>query len=124
MRKRILCVDDDPDITALLNIILVEEGYNVFSANSPSNIFDLIQQHKPDLILLDVHMGPYNGMQICKAMRSYTRTEKTPVLIITSDNEIEGAIKDFGATDIILKPFDTKLLIEKISSYLSHKKSI
>ena len=123
MHKRILCVDDDPDITALLNIILVDEGYHVNSASSPSNIFDLIQEHKPDLILLDVYMGPYNGMQICKAMRSYTRTERTPVLIITSDNEIEGAVKDFGATDIILKPFNTELLIEKIRSYLPPKDS-
>lgn len=119
MSKRILCIDDDPDIIDLLNIILVDEGYHVNSASSPSNIFDLIQEHKPDLILLDVYMGPYNGMQICKAMRSYTRTEHTPVLIITSDEDVKDVVKDFGATDLILKPFDTNLLIEKIGFYMT-----
>lgn len=121
MASRILCVDDDHDITEFLTIVLSGEGYEVFSANSPSNIFDLIQLYKPHLILLDVYMGPYNGMEICKAMRSYIRTEETPVLIISSDESIEAAIEDFGATDIILKPFNTKILIEKVNSYLSPK---
>lgn len=123
MASRILCVDDDQDITEFLNIVLREQGYDVISINSPSNIFDLIQEYKPDLILLDVYMGPHNGMEICKAMKSYTRTEDTPVLIITSDEDVKDAVKDFGATDIILKPFKTELLIGKIRSYLPPKVS-
>ncbi len=119
MTNRILCVDDDHDITDFLKIVLTGEGYDVICANSPSNIFDLIQEHQPDLIILDVYMGTYNGMDICKAMRSYIRTETMPVLIITSDDALEGSIDDFGATDIIIKPFATQLLIEKVNSYLS-----
>ena len=123
MTNRILCVDDDHDITEFLNIILSGEGYEVFSTNSPANIFDLIQKYKPHLILLDVYMGPYNGMEICKAMRSYIRTEDTPVLIISSDESIESAVEDYGATDIILKPFNTRELIDKVNSYLSPEAS-
>ncbi|WP_411274573.1 response regulator [Daejeonella sp.] len=121
MSKRILTIDDDPDIIEFLDIILRHEGYDVISSSSPSNIFNTIQLQRPDLILLDINLGSYNGLEICKAMRSYIRTGETPVLIISADNAIENAVKDFGATDIIQKPFDTNLLIEKISYYLSSK---
>lgn len=119
MAKRILCIDDDVDILVSLKLILKGEGFKVFTADSPSNIFDLIQKHKPDLVLLDVYLGQYNGLEICKAMRSYLRTEKTPVLIITSDTEIENAVSDYGATDLLLKPFKTDQLVGKINSYLN-----
>lgn len=119
MPKQILCIDDDPDILELLKLLLVDEGYDVFCTTSPSKIFELIQEFKPDLILLDINLGQYNGLQICKAMRSYSRTGEIAILIISSDEAIENAVEEFGATDIILKPFDSKLLLEKINTYLS-----
>lgn len=119
MRKRILCIDDDPDVLELLKLILVDEGYDVFCTTSPINIFELIQEFKPDLILLDINLGQYNGLEICKTMRSYIRTGEIAILIISSDEAIENAVEYFGATDIILKPFDSKLLIDKINKYLS-----
>ncbi len=119
MAKRILCVDDDPDILLSLDHMLKSEGFKVLTADSPSNIFDIIQKFKPDLVLLDIYMGQYNGLEICKAMRSYLRTEKTPVLIITSDTDVDNAVSDFGATDMLLKPFKTDELIDKINSYLN-----
>jgi DNA-binding response OmpR family regulator len=116
--KRILCVDDDQDILDTLNIILASEGYSVQVAISPAAIFQLIQEFDPNLILLDINMPNFNGLEVCKAVKGYLSTENTPIIIISSDERIITAIDDFGANDILMKPFQIDLLLEKIKFYL------
>ena len=116
--KRILCIDDDQDILDTLNIILATEGYSVRVCTSPATIFQLIQEFNPDLILMDINMPNFNGLEICKALKAYLSTENTPVIIVSSDERIDQAINDFGADDIIKKPFEIDYLLEKVNQFL------
>jgi DNA-binding response OmpR family regulator len=117
--KTILCIDDDQDILDTFNIILSDEGYNVVTSNSAEGIFDLIQQNKPSLILLDINLGEHNGLKICRALQSEPNTRDIPVIIVSSDSTIDQAINEYGATDILLKPFTVKELTDTADYYLA-----
>lgn len=122
--KRILCVDDDQDILDIYEIILLEEGYSVKTSIFPANIFHLILEFDPNLIMLDINMQEINGLDICKEVKSYIRNKNTPVIIISSDDSIHTAVCDFGATAIILKPFKINELTEAVKYHLSHSSSV
>jgi CheY-like chemotaxis protein len=117
--KTILCIDDDQDILDTFSILLTDEGYNVVTDTSASNIFDLIQEKKPSLIFLDINLGEHNGLKICKALRSDPNTQEIPIVIVSSDATIDQAINEFGATDILLKPFTVKELTDVADYYLT-----
>lgn len=121
--KRILLVDDDQDILDTLDLILSKEGYEVETLNSPKSIFSLIQHYTPDLILLDIFMDEFNGLEICKALKSYYNTQKIPIIIISSHESIHTAKDEFGATDIVIKPFNMTELVNTINHHLSSSSS-
>lgn len=117
--KRILCVDDDQEILDIYEIILLSEGYSVKTSIFPVDILELIQEFAPDLIMLDINMNEINGLDVCREVKSYISNKNTPVIMISSDESIHTAVCDFGATAIILKPFQVDHLIETVKYYLS-----
>jgi len=116
--KRILCVDDDQDILDVYDIILSSEGYLVKTSTFPSDILQLILDFEPDLIMLDIRMININGLEVCKKLKSYISNKNTPVIMVSSDDSIYRAVCDFGATDIILKPFIINDFINKVNLHL------
>jgi DNA-binding response OmpR family regulator len=119
--RTILCVDDDQDILDTFEILIGSEGYHVVCLQSPEHIFETIDQEKPVLIFLDINMEGYNGLDICRALGSDANTLDIPVIIVSSDQRIDSAINDYGATDILLKPFTVKELTDTLDYYLSPK---
>jgi DNA-binding response OmpR family regulator len=117
--KRILLVDDDQDILDTLDLILSKEGYEVQTLNTPQTIFSVIHHYTPDLILLDIFMNEFNGLEICKAIKSYYNTQKIPIIIISSHESIHTAKSEFGASDIVIKPFNMEQLVSIINQHLS-----
>ena len=117
--KRILCVDDDQEILDIYEIILLSEGYVVKTSISPVDIIQLILEFDPNLIMLDINMREINGLEVCKEVKSYIDSKNTPVIIISSDDSIHTAVCDFGASAIILKPFQINDLIETVKHLLS-----
>ena len=117
--KRILCVDDDQEILDIYEIILLSEGYVVKTSISPVDIIQLILEFDPNLIMLDINMREINGLEVCKEVKSYIDNKNTPVIIISSDDSIHTAVCDFGASAIILKPFQINDLIETVKHHLS-----
>src|SRR5688572_12675430 len=116
--KRILCVDDDQDILDIYDIILGAEGYSVKTSTCPGEILQLIIDFEPNLIIMDIKMAAFNGLEVCKEVKSYISNKNTPVIIISSDDSIHTAVCNFGATAIILKPFDIDELIKTIHFHL------
>ena len=112
--KRILCVDDDQEILDIYEIILLSEGYSVKTSIFPVDILELIHEFAPDLIMLDINMNEINGLDVCREVKSYISNKNTPVIMISSDESIHTAVCDFGATAIILKPFQVDHLIETV----------
>ncbi|WP_207535965.1 response regulator [Desertivirga arenae] len=121
MGKLILSVDDDRDILDCLELILPAEGYSVVTSVDPENIRADIAEYNPDLILLDIQMGAYNGLEICKELKSLDDIRDIPILILSSDDRIFEAVGKYHADGIISKPFDISGLIAAIDNFLAAK---
>lgn len=101
--KRILIVDDEPDILEILRFNLEMEGYDVLTSEAP---FDLTRD-LPDLILLDVMMTPKSGFEWAKELKSDARTAGIPIIFCTAKTAEEDMLMGFGlgSDDYICKPF-------------------
>lgn len=108
-QTRILIVDDQPDNTKLLSIILTLHGYEIAECNRGKLAVDLATKNPPDLILLDVGMPEMNGFEVCQLLKSDRRTENIPIIFISAFQEVEEKTQAFnlGGNDYITKPFQT-----------------
>ena len=119
MEKRplILAVDDEESILKLLRVNLTAEGYDVITASDGIVALKLLEEHRPDMLLLDIMMPDLDGMQILNRIR---RTSNIPVIMITAKCEA-AALRDslgFGADDFVRKPFSILELSARVKAKL------
>ncbi|MBC2595509.1 response regulator transcription factor [Ruficoccus amylovorans] len=116
--KKILVVDDEPDVTELLDYKLRQDGYRVSVINDPLMIMGTARSFQPDLVILDIMMPDLNGIQICRMLRADPVMKAVPVIFLTARGEADDRIKGFetGADDYISKPFDTRELLLRIKA--------
>ncbi len=123
---RILAVDDSPDGLFLLESILVEEGYEVVCAENGQAALAEIEQHPPDLVLLDVMMPGMDGYEVTRRIRQHPELPYIPVLLVTAHEQscvVEGL--DAGADDFIRKPIvEVEELLARVRSLLRLKHTI
>lgn len=102
----ILTVDDDPLITEAIRSLLEPQGMRVVSANVASATWELLEEHDPDLVILDIDMPKVSGIEICRTMRSDQRWAATPVVFLTARVDAETVVDVFGAgaDDFVPKP--------------------
>ena len=116
----ILCVDDEPSISALIRQILVIAGHEVEVARDGFEALKMVAQREPDLIVLDRSMPGMDGIAVCREIKSNPFLSRVPVLILTAlatvDFKIEGF--DAGADDYLVKPFEPRELTARVSSLL------
>lgn len=122
MNKKILVVDDDLAILEVIKIILEDKGYNVLTNSNGATVHTSIEEHQPDLILLDIWMSGFDGRDISKKLKSHHKTQHIPVIVISAHNDTEKMAKEAGADDFLAKPFDIEDLLTKVESHLSKKK--
>lgn len=118
MEKKVLVVDDEPDVTELLDYKLRQEGYSVSVINDPLLIMGEARQFHPDLVILDIMMPELNGIQICRMLRADPVMRNVPIIFLTARGEAEDRVKGFetGADDYISKPFDSRELLLRIQA--------
>jgi len=112
--KKILVVDDDPDIRFLLQDVFRNEGYTVLLAKNGEEGIHLARTENPDIVFLDPLMSGLSGLEVCKILKSNPVTEGIPVVIITGFSR-EGDIqlaKESGADWFVKKPFEDTKLVE------------
>ena len=104
---RILLVDDSEDARLTLATILEDAGYEVFEASDGAEVPDMIDQHSPDLILLDVTMPRVDGFQALRNMKENPRHRDIPVLMVIAKGQPEdlSTARNLGARDFISKPW-------------------
>ena len=119
-KKRIFVVDDEEDLTDLLQFQLKREGFKVETANDPFAALTAARDFGPDLIVLDVMMPDLDGYQLLRMFRSDHQLTEVPVVMLTARAGVEDRIKglESGADDYMCKPFETKELILRIRSIL------
>ena len=120
---KILVVDDIPENVRLLEAVLVPRGYQVIPAMSGEEALRLVEEHDPDLVLLDVVMPGMDGYGVCRSLRANEETALLPVIMVTSSigPEKTEAI-EAGADDFIPKPFNHSELLTRVRSLLRIKR--
>ncbi|MBP1995030.1 response regulator transcription factor [Paenibacillus eucommiae] len=115
--NNIMVVDDDPEIMELLHLHLIKEGFEVISASDGPQVFDLVAQHKPDLIILNVNLPEMDGIEVCRQLR---KTDNTPVIFISSNSEDDNVILalSMGGDDYVTKPFSPSQLMARVKAHL------
>lgn len=111
-KARIVVVEDDPDVSTMLNIYLSTQGYEVEVAARGDDAVEKIQKLLPDLILLDIMLPGLDGYDVCRELRKTTRTSHIPIIFLTQRSERSDKIAglELGADDYITKPFDIEEL--------------
>src|SRR5215470_11887931 len=106
--KRILVVDDDPDILDALEIILEFAGYEVKTTEKGEYVENLrdVNGGLPDLIILDVLLSGKDGRLICQKLKSQDDTKHIPIIMISAHPNAEQSVAAVGADDFMAKPFD------------------
>lgn len=115
--EKILVVDDESEIVELIRLYLEREGYQVISASNGNQVFDLVQQHRPDLIILDILLPGIDGIEVCRQLR---KTNNTPILFISCKSEDIDIILglSMGGDDYITKPFSPSQLVARVKAHL------
>ncbi len=116
--KRILLVEDDPEITRLLDLHLNSDPYQLSSCNNGEEAIRKISTEDFNLIILDIMLPGINGMEVCKKLRE--RSYNTPIMMLTSLSEESDKILalELGADDYITKPFGILELMARIKALL------
>lgn len=115
--KRILIADDDEGIVHSLSMILESMGYEVFCILNGDKVISAVKT-LPDLILLDIWISGVDGREICRKIRSDPATRAIPVLMISASEENQQSALDAGASDFLGKPFELKVLRQKVTTLL------
>lgn len=120
MSKKILAVDDDSDILDVIRIILEDEGYEVSTLANGKQVFEVLEENIPDLILLDVMLGGLDGRDICRALKQHDVFKNIPVVMISASHNLNNLLLMPGAPDNFLaKPFDIDRLVEMVRDELA-----
>jgi len=116
--KRILAVDDEPNMRRLLEISLRQAGYQPLSAANGRDALDILKAEQVDLVVSDLHMPGMSGLELLKQIRD--DNEAIPFIMVTAQGEIKTAIEamKLGAADYILRPFDLEVLEVAIAKAL------
>ena len=115
---KIMVVDDSIDLLHLIGIIIKMEGHESIALSSPVELMQKLDDYNPDLIILDVNIGSYNGREICKNIKANPAGKNIPVLLTSASAEVLTDFKDFGADDVLEKPFELSTIKNKISGLL------
>jgi two-component system, sensor histidine kinase and response regulator len=120
----ILIVDDTPENLQVLASILQKRHYEVNMAASGEDALFMVNEKKPDLILLDISMPEMDGYQVCEKLKSTPLTKEIPVIFLTAHNDIESIVRGFdcGAVDYVTKPCNPTELIVRIRTHLELKR--
>lgn len=117
----ILAVDDEPALTALLEYHLKRAGHDVCTAVNGWEAIEKIQQHRPDIILLDLMLPDLDGFGVCEILRRDPATATIPIIIISAWASLDSRNLglELGALDYITKPFSPQQLVERVNRLLS-----
>lgn len=118
--KKILLVDDEPDIREFMSYNLKKEGYNVYTAQNGIIALELVNKYHPDLVILDIMMPKMDGIEVCKKIRNEKEFENILICFLTARSEDHSQIVGFdaGADDYITKPIKPDIFVKKIDALL------
>jgi len=119
--RKVLVVDDEPDVLLLCRVNLEFEGYEVIEAADGEAAMEQVRAHRPDVVLLDVMMPRMDGWQVLQAIKSDDELRSIPVVMLTAKVQDQDQIRGWseGAADYITKPFSPLALSQVLQDVLA-----
>ncbi len=120
-RKKILIVDDEPNIVLSLDYLVRKKGFIPFIARNGTEALSIARSESPHLIILDIMMPDVDGYEVCKVLKSEKQFEKTKIIFLSAKSRQEDIEKglSMGADRYYTKPFSTKQLMQEISELVN-----
>ncbi len=120
MAPKILYVEDNPENRLLIRRILVAEGYELFEAENAQELMALLEEHHPDLILVDLHLPGVDGFTIVRQLRQRKDLEHVPIVALTADVLRDTPVRCYqvGCDGYIPKPIDVDAFPKLIREFL------
>jgi DNA-binding response OmpR family regulator len=115
--QTVVIVEDDPSISDLVDLYLRQAGFRVLQAPNGERGLELVDQHKPALVILDIGLPGIDGLEVCRRLRA---TTSVPVLFLTArDGELDRIIGlELGADDYVTKPFSPREIVARVKAIL------
>lgn len=125
-RKRILLIEDEEDIAALIKLHAEVAGYKLLVELDGINGYRAVEREKPDLVLLDIMLPGQNGLDVCRKIKSHPQLRSIPVILLTAKSEELDIVLglELGADDYIAKPFSQKVLFSRIKAVLRRSRVV
>jgi len=118
--KKIVLIEDDTDLFALLKYNLEKEGFGIAGSQTGKGAIDLCRRERPDLVILDIMLPDSDGLEICKGLRNHSELANLPIIFLTArvseTDRILGL--ELGANDYIVKPFFIRELVARVKNQL------
>lgn len=117
MGAKVLIADDESRIRKLVNDFLSREGYDIIEASDGKEALDTFYDRNPDLVILDIMMPKFTGLEVCKEIRE---SSNVPIIILTAKDTESDELSGFssGADEYISKPFSPKILVARVNALL------
>jgi putative two-component system response regulator len=125
-RSRVLVVDDTDSVRSLFHKLLIIDGYEVISCASGEAALAIVEEQRPDVILLDVAMPGLDGLEVCRRLKSDPSTRLTPIVLVTGQTDLSDRIRgiEAGADEFISKPVHPHELRARVRSLTRMKQLI
>ncbi|MDH4152516.1 MAG: response regulator transcription factor [Nitrospira sp.] len=118
--KKILIVEDEPEIAQLVTHYFEKEGFRTTTTLNGFEAIKKVKEDKPDLVVLDLMLPELDGLEVCKRLRATPNTAMLPIIMLTAKAEESDTIVglELGADDYVTKPFSPKTLVARVKSLL------
>jgi DNA-binding response OmpR family regulator len=113
----ILIIEDDPDISSTLRMVLEHRGYMIFVLKNSHGIYEMIEDKHIDIMLMDMFLCDANGKDICKELKKNVASAHIPLIMMSAYPDAETICIQAGADDFVSKPFDLDKLLFKIDQF-------
>jgi two-component system alkaline phosphatase synthesis response regulator PhoP len=121
--EKIMVVEDEADIQELIRYNLAKEGFLVTTCDSGEDALERVNQHVPDLVLLDLMLPGISGLDVCRALRRAPQTQSVPIIMLTAKSEEADIVTglELGADDYVTKPFSPRVLLARVQAVLRRR---
>jgi DNA-binding NarL/FixJ family response regulator len=118
--KKLLLIDDDPNLILLVKDYLEFRGYHVISAENGREALEILREEKPDMIICDVMMPEVDGYSLVQQIRESPQTSSIPVMLLSAKSQSQDRVKglNIGADVYMVKPFEPEELVAQVESTL------